>query len=203
MDSNVTSNGTTKTETNTTVTNEGLEGATQATAVGGGTANSNNNAEETVTMSRGDFDKAIQSAEDRVRTKYSKDIKALEEKIATLTPPAKTAEETAAEQRLADLGRREKEIEAREKATALRASLQAHNIDMDIADYLTPDVDVEAFGSKIEKLVASRLAADGYKPIGHQTSQPISKSDYDKMSYDEKVELYKRDPEGWKRLRKS
>ena len=160
-----------------------------------------NTSEETVVMSKVDYDKAIQSAEDRVRTKYSKDIKALEEKVAALTPPAKTDEEIAIEQRLSDLERKEKEAEAREKVLNLKASLQSHNIDAGIADYLNPDIDVDAFNNDIEKIVAARLAAGGYKPTGHQASQPISRAEYDKMTYDEKADLYRRDPEAWKRLK--
>ena len=83
----------------------------------------------------------------------------------------------------------------------MKTSLQSHNIDAGIADYLNPDIDAEAFSADIEKIVAARLAAGGYRPTGHQTNKPVSKADYDKMSYDEKAELYRRDPDAWKRLK--
>lgn len=158
-------------------------------------------AEETVTMSKADYDKAIQAAEDRLRTKYSKTIKALENKVAELTPVEKTDAERDLEQRLADLERKEKENEAAAKVISLKASLQSHNIDAGIADYLNPDADVEAFSEVIEKVVTARLAAGGYKPSGHQKNQSITRAEYNKMSYDEKAELYRRDPEAWKRLK--
>lgn len=160
-----------------------------------------NVAEDTVTMSKADYDKAIQAAEDRVRTKYSKSIKALEEKVAELTPVEKTDAEIALEKRLADIEQKEKENEAKEKALNLKTSLQSRNIDVAIADYLSPDVDIEAFSADIEKLIAARLVSGGYKPSGHQTNQPISKDDYRNLSYEEKADLYSRDQETWKRVR--
>lgn len=158
-------------------------------------------ADETMTISKVDYNKAIQAAEDRVRTKYSKTIKSLEEKITELTPVEKTDAEKDFEQRLADLERKEKESDERAKALALKTVLQSHGLDANIADYLKPDVDAEAFSTDVEKIVIARMAAGGYKPSGHQTNQPITKAEYDKMSYDEKAELYRRDPESWKRLK--
>lgn len=185
----------------TTTTDEHIEGSAQTTQTNTSNSNSVNAADETITMSKSDYDKAIQSAEDRVRTKYTKDIKALEEKVASLTPPVKTDKERAFEQRLADLEKKEKEAETREKTLKLKTALQSHNIDVGIADYLNPDIDAEAFSVDIEKIVTERLAAGGYKPTGHQTNKPISKAEYDKLSYDEKAELYRRDPDAWKRLK--
>ena len=182
-----------------TVNNTLAEGSEKTTQPDAG--NNNNTADETVTMSKSEYDKAIQAAEDRLRTKYSKDIKALEEKVASLTPAKKTDAELAIEQRLADLERKEKENEAKSKTLNLKSSLQSHNIDTDIADYLNPDIDIEAFSANIEKIINERLTAGGYKPTGHQTNQPITKNEYDIMTYDERAELYRRDPELWKRLK--
>lgn len=176
---------------------EGTEKATQTGTVGTNT----NPAEETVTMPRASYDKAIQAAEDRLRTKYSKDIKALEKKIEELTPVQKTEAELAIERRVAELERKEQEADAKSKSLNLKAALQAKSLDTDIADYLKPDVDADAFSAAIEKVVAARLATSGYKPSGHKTNQPVTQADYDKMSYDEKAEFYRRDPETWKRLK--
>lgn len=180
-----------------TTTSEGTEKATQTGAADTGTTP----VEETVTMSKAEYDKAIQAAEDRLRTKYSKEIKALQEKITELTPVEKTEAERDFEKRLADLERKEKESEEKAKILNLRASLQSHNLNGDIADYLKADVDADAFSAAIEKVISARLTAGGYKPTGHQTNQPITKAEYDKLSYDEMAELYRRDPELWKRLK--
>lgn len=185
--------------TNTNIDTEANDNASAAQdkSTGKGT----NASEEMLTLSKAEYDKAIQSAEDRMRTKYSKSIKALEDKVAELTPVAKTDAEVAFEKRLADLERKEKENEAKEKYLGLKTFLQSHNIDTDIADFIAPDVDVDALGTVIEKVISSRMAAEGYKPSGHQSNQPLSKDEYNSMSYDERAELYRRDPEGWKRLK--
>lgn len=178
---------------------EGSEKATHGNPADN--TNTTTSADETMTISKADYNKAIQAAEDRLRTKYSKTIKSLEDKITELTPVEKTDAEKDFEQRLADLERKEKESDEKAKALALKTVLQSHGLDANIADYLKSDVDAEAFSTDIEKIVAARMAAGGYKPSGHQTNQPITKAEYDKMSYDEKAELYRRDPESWKRLK--
>lgn len=187
-----------------TITGNAAEGenkATQTGAANGSNTADTQSADETVTMSKADYDKAIQAAEDRLRTKYSKNIKALEDKIAALTPVEKTDAERDFEKRLADLEKKEQENEVKAKVLNLKAVLQSHNIDSGIADYLSADVDAEAFSADIEKIISARLAAGGYKPTGHQTNQPITKAEYDKMTYDERADLYRRDPETWKRLK--
>ncbi len=46
-------------------------------------------ATESITMSKTEYDKAIQSAEDKVRGKMSKTIKELEKKVSELSPVEK------------------------------------------------------------------------------------------------------------------
>lgn len=186
---------------NNHATGTAAEGTEKATQTGAAAGNNTTPTEETVTMSKADYDKAIQAAEDRLRTKYSKEIKTLQDKITELTPVQKTEAERALEQRLAELERKEKESEEKAKMLSLKDALQTHSLDAGIADYLKTDVDVEAFSAAIEKVAAARLAAQGYKPTGHQTTQPITKAEFDKMSYDQKVELYNRDRETWNRLK--
>ena len=53
--------------TNNTATGTAAEGTEKETQTGTATGTENNSAEGTVTMSKADYDKAIQAAEDRVR----------------------------------------------------------------------------------------------------------------------------------------
>lgn len=188
--------------TNNTATGTAAEGTEKETQTGIATGTDTNPAEETITMSKADYNKAIQSAEDKLRTSYSKKIKELEDKVAALTPPEKTDAERDFEQRLADLERKEKENEEKSRVLSLKASLQSHNLDGDMADYLKADVDADAFSAAIEKAISARVAASGYKPTGHQNNQPVTKEQFNKMSYDERVELYNRSPELYKRFKK-
>lgn len=145
--------------------------------------NTNEN-EETVTMTKTDYAKAIQSAEDKLRTSYSAKIKELESKL----PHEKSDAEKDYEQRLAAL-------EAKEKKMALQESLANKKLDNSFAEYLRDDVDIDKFGTVIDNLVNSRLAQTGFKPSGHTSNVEISKDQWNKMSYSEKQEFYNSNPE--------
>jgi hypothetical protein len=149
----------------------------------------NQNQDETITMTKNDFNKAIQSAEDKLRTAYSAKIKELETKI----PTQKTDSEIEFENRL-------KALEAKEKKIALQATLQSKNLDSSIADFLKDDVDVESFHTVIENLVSTRLEKTGYKPTGHTPNEKISKEAWAKMSYSQKQDFYSANPELAKKL---
>ena len=148
-----------------------------------------NEQEETITMSKTDYDKAIQSAEDKLRTSYSAKIKELESKL----PHEKTDAEKDYEQRLSAL-------EAKEKKIALQESLASNKLDNSFADYLKDDVDIDKFGTVIDNLVNNRLAQTGFKPNGHTANVGISKDQWAKMSYSEKQEFYNSNPELAKRF---
>lgn len=144
--------------------------------------------EEAISMSKSDFDKSIQSAEDKLRTKYSKQIKEMEEKITALTPKEKSENELALEKRLA-------EIESKEKRLNLIDTLVSKNIDKGMVDYLKDDADIESFEKLISSMVNNRLVATGYKPNNHQSNDTISKDAWKKMSYSEKTNFYNANPE--------
>jgi hypothetical protein len=144
--------------------------------------------EETISMSKADFDKSIQSAEDRLRTKYSKQIKDLEEKITALTPKEKSENELALEKRLA-------EVTAKEQRLSMIDTLVSKNIDKGLVDFLKSDADIDSFEKVISSMVNKRLVATGYKPTNHQNNESISKDKWEKMSYSEKTEFYNTNPE--------
>ena len=143
-----------------------------------------NEQEETVTMSKTDYAKAIQSAEDKLRTSYSAKIKDLESKL----PHEKSDAEKDYQQRLAAL-------EQKEKKMALQESLANKKLDNSFADYLRDDVDIDKFGTVIDNLVNTRLAQTGFRPSGHTDNVGISKEQWAKMSYSEKQEFYNSNPE--------
>ena len=143
-----------------------------------------NEQEETITMSKTDYDKAIQSAEDKLRTSYSEKIKELEAKL----PTEKTDAEKDYEQRLAALEQKEKRI-------AMQESLAKNKLDNSLADYLKDDVDIDKFGTVIDNLVNTRLAQTGFKPTGHTNNTEISKDQWHKMTYSQKQDFYNKNPE--------
>lgn len=164
--------------------------------------NSNNNpteTEQTVTMSKEDFDKKIQGEADRVRTEYSKKVKELEAKIKELTPVQKTEAEIDFENRLAAL-------EVREKKAALLNSLTEKGISHEFADYFKSEADVEAFSkiykSVIDSEVQKKVQANGYVPDGHKSGTSITKEDFAKMNMSQKEQLFTENPELYKTLTK-
>lgn len=144
---------------------------------------------ETITMTKDEYSKAIQSAEDKLRTSYSKQIKELQAKI----PHEKSDEEKDYEDRLSKL-------EAKEKRLNLIDSLTSKNIDKSFADYLKDDVDVEKFGTAIDNLVNAKLSESGFKPSGHSNNTEISKDKWKKMNYHEKQDFYEKNPELAKKM---
>ena len=143
-----------------------------------------NQEEKTVTMTKTDYAKAIQSAEDKLRTTYSAKIKELESKL----PHEKTDAEKDYEQRLAAL-------EAKEKKIALQESLAKNKLDNSFADFLKDDADIDSFNTTIDTLVKQRITDAGFKPTGHTNNTEISKDQWHKMTYSQKQEFYNSNPE--------
>lgn len=161
------------------------------------TAVTNPDVSQTVSYSQDDLDKKIQSETDKIRTEYSKKVKALEDKIKELTPVEKSEAEIDIENRLAA-------IEAKEKRMALLDSLNANGISKDFADYFKSDADIEAFSkiykSAVETEITSRIKTDGYVPKEHKASNSMTKDDFNKLSMDEKERLYIDNPDLYKTL---
>ena len=151
--------------------------------------------EDTQTISRGELEKQIQSAEDKLRTKYSKEIKALETKVKELSPVQKSDTEIELENRLAEIEGKQKSVEAQEKRLQLLTALQSKNIDKSIADYVKEDIDVEAFESIIQNMVTEKMKSTGYVPSGHQSNEGISKDKWKGMSYSEKSKIFETNPD--------
>lgn len=154
---------------------------------------------ETVTMTQTELDKKIQSETDKVRTKYSEQIKELEAKVKELTPVQKSEAELDYEKRLAAL-------EAREKAATLNDSLKANGISKEMAKYLKDDVDVSALAETFKKIVGSavdeRLTEDGFVPTSHKSGNPLTKEDFKKMSITDKERLFAENPDLYRSLRR-
>ncbi len=168
---------------------------TNTTTVDTGVANTQT--DETVTMSKADFDKKIQSETDKVRTEYSTKIKTLEDKVKELTPPQKSETEINLEKRLAD-------IEAREKAADFREALAKNNIPGELGDFLNPDADMSAlataFKNVVKNAIDKHISDNGYKPDGHKSGDAITKEDFAKMDMNKKEALFKENPELYKML---
>lgn len=152
---------------------------------------------ENITFTQAELDKRIQSETDKVRTEYSKKLKALEDKVKELTPEVKTEAEIDLEKRIAA-------IEAREAKIKMLDAMTENGIDHSLADYFKSDVDFKAFGevykAAVDKAVEAKISADGFKPNGHKNGETLTKEEFAKMSMAEKESLFSTNPDLYKAL---
>ena len=143
--------------------------------------------------------KYVQGETDKVRTKYSKQIKDLESKV----PREKTEEELAFEKRVAELETREKELAKKERLTTAKGILSSKGLDTQLTDYLNFEgvEDLETYVDNIAKVVGKQ--AKGYVPKGHEKAEGnITKEQFSKMSYTERCNLYDTNPKLYEILSK-
>lgn len=124
---------------------------------------------------QGLLDRFVQSECDKVRTDYSKRLKAAEAERDALKPAEKSRAELDLEARTAELSKRENALALREAGLA-----------PELADLLQADADI----TKLSELLN---AGAGYVPAGHKQSG-LSKAEFDSMSYSQRAALYEQDP---------
>lgn len=165
-----------------------------------GTTDTKDTTQETVTMSKVDYDKAIQSAEDKVRGKLSKEIRDLQEKVKELSPVQKTQAEIDVENRLAALEASEKAVAERERKIAVQEKLSANGLDKALADYIKDDADVDKLSALVDGIVKSRMKDNGYVPSNHSSDDKVTPEEFGKWSYSKKEKYAQEHPESYKRL---
>ena len=165
-----------------------------------GSDDAKDTAQETVTMSKEDYNKAIQSAEDKVRGKMAKEIRDLQAKIKELTPIEKTQAEIDVENRLAALEASEKAVAERERKIALQEKLSANGIDKSLADYIKDGADVDKLSALVNSMVKSGMKANGYVPSDHSSDDKVTPEEFKKWSYSKKEKFAQEHPESYKRL---
>lgn len=156
--------------------------------------------ETPVTFTEDEVAKKVQSAEDKLRTKYSKEIKDLQDQIKKLSPVEKTQTEIDIENRFAALEASEKAVADRERKIAVQEKLSGSGLDKGLADYLKDDVDVDALSAIVENIIKSRMKNNGYVPNEHGSDEKVTPEDFKKMTYSQKVEYSQKHPESYKRL---
>ena len=164
------------------------------------TTDTKDDTKETVTRSNADYDKAIQSAEDKVRGKLSKQIRDLEAKVKELSPVEKSQAEIDLENRIAALEASEKAVADRERKIATQEKLSASGLDKTLVDYIKDDADIDALSNIVDEIVKSRMKSSGYVPTDHDSEGKVTQEEFSKMSYSQKVEYSQKHPESFKRF---
>jgi len=153
-----------------------------------------------VTFTEDEVSKKVQSAEDKLRAKYSKQIKELEDQIEKLSPKKKSESEIEMEKRIAALEESEKAVAERERKIAVQEKLSANGLDKALADYIKNDADVDKLSTLVEDMVKSRMKANGYVPSDHSSDDKVTPEEFKKWSYSKKEKFAQEHPESYKRL---
>lgn len=156
--------------------------------------------DKSVTYTEDEVSKKIQSAEDKLRRKYSDEIKGLQEQIKKLSPVEKSESEIAIENRLAELEKAQAEVNAQKAFLSLQDTLQGKGIDKALATFLKADVDVDAFVTAFNNAMKEVTKDKGYVPDSHNAGDKITAEEWGKMKYSEKEKISRENPELFKRL---
>ena len=123
----------------------------------------------------------LQSEGDKIRTKYSKEIAELKSKI----PVEKSKEEIAREKEYADFKREKAEFE-------LQKALTNKGLNGELAKYLKgigEGEDLETYLTGLNEILGKNR--NNFVPNSHATqNNNITKEDFKKMNYSQRVNLY-------------
>lgn len=156
--------------------------------------------DKSVTYTEDEVAKKIQSAEDKLRCKYSDEIKGLQEQVKKLSPVEKSESEIAIENRLAELEKAQAEVNAQKAFLSLQDTLQGKGIDKALATFLKADIDVDAFVTAFNNAMKEVTKDKGYVPDSHNAGDKITAEEWGKMKYSEKEKISRENPELFKRL---
>lgn len=133
----------------------------------------------------GELEKVVQSETDKVRTKYTTQIKELEQ--------YKPHEKTEAEQEVENM--RNELAQMKFEKSVTDAGFNA-----DMAKYLKPDTDLNAFGEILKSLVPEQKK--DFVAKGHNADSGLTKEQFKNMGYEQKAKLYAENPELYAQLNK-
>lgn len=153
-----------------------------------------------------ELDKLLQAEGDKVRTKYSKKVKELEDEAKAQASTRKDSDGT--EDRIAKLEKMLAEYQAKEQADKLKtdtdALLEKYGADKDLAVLLTGET-LEAREAQL-KVLAKVMKLETKENLKNEPGHPntkkqtVTKEQFEKMSYSERAKLYETNPEAYKAL---
>lgn len=138
----------------------------------------------------------LQSEGDKIRTKYSNELREVKQQLNKYKPAEKSETEIKFENRMKDLEEREQALLAKERQAELSSKLNELGLPKELGQYLNVNADLEA----VSVAINGYLLNNGSKPTSHSKQQAVSKDDFRKMSYGEKAQLFQDNPELYKAL---
>jgi len=156
--------------------------------------------------------KLIQSETDKVRTKYSTEMKKLQEQLTQLQLQNMTTQQKAEfelKQKTDELAKKEAELNKKMLDLDTKALLAEKGLSSELEVLLTADT-IEGRKAQLEVLVKAmnlKVKDEVVKKIGNEPGSSNVKNngaegyDWNKMSYAEKVELYQKDQKLYEAVR--
>lgn len=138
--------------------------------------------------------KLVQSECDKIRTDYSQKLKSANDELLKYKPVEKTDDEKALESRLAEIESREKALSDKERSMTISTKLKEKSLPEGLAKYLNLGEDVDKAIQEIGTLMGNYLLEGTHKPTDHQNSKGITKEDFRKMGYIQRVRLLNENP---------
>lgn len=158
--------------------------------------------------------KKIQAEADRVRGKYSKEMKELQAKLEALENAKMSDEERLVKEKAEKeslLAEREAQLLKKELDFETMSLLNAKKLDKSFLTFLTGNTiedRIEQLGAlethinnQIQEAVKAKLGQDPAPSNGTNKSLKVSKEDFKKMGYAEKSNLFLTDPELYNTLK--
>lgn len=161
-----------------------------------------------------EIQKKIQSEADKVRGKYSKEMKELKAQLEALQTAKMTDEERLAkekEEKEKLLAEREAQLLKKELDFETMSILNTKKLDKSFLNFLTGQTLEDRIeqlsvlethiNSKIQEAVKAKLGQDPTPSGGNNDTLKVSKEDFKKMSYAEKSNLFLTNPELYTQLK--
>lgn len=161
--------------------------------------------EDVKTFTEEELQKKIQSETDKVRTEYSKKLKEMEEELKELRPKKKSQAELDMEARIKALEQKEKEVAKKELQFKVAETLENNGLNKQLAKYLNVQgvEDLESYIIEVKETLNQQLLDNSFKPKNHNNSKEvITKEQFNKMNYTERMNLYKENKELFEKLSK-
>jgi len=155
--------------------------------------------------------KLIQSETDKVRTKYSTEMKKLQDQLTQLQLQSMTDQQKAEfelKQKTEELAKKEAELNKKMLDLETKELVSSKGLKPELAVLLTADT-IEGRKAQLEVLVKTmnlEVKEEIIKKIGNEPGSSNVKNDtkgydWNKMSYAEKVELYQKDQKLYEAVR--
>ena len=172
----------------------------------------NENQQETKTYSAEEVAKLIQAEADRrTNQALAKQKKEYEKKLSLSSLDEQQRKEAEAQMKIEELQSQLAEFQIEKNRSELKSVLSSRGLSAEFADIINIGEDIEEAQAMIDKLdklfkaavkaeVEKRLAANGGAPRSSSTSGEITKETFMKMSLSQQSQLYRDNPEIYKRL---